>query len=1236
MTKNLFLLFFLMSFNQLVAQPWSDLLNPTDPNSSNIPKYRQMMENIDISWYDVEEEYRKYWANQNRAPSEEEGGSEFERYLEFMKSNSDENGLYQPMEREQAFWDKINQTRVSQAESGTANWTAIGPDIIDGDGDLNNSRMHSIYQDPTNSNILLTGGGTAGIWKSTDGGSNWTNISMGMEKANSIDAVLPDRTDANHIIIASRNQGLFRTTNGGTTWVKSTDIPKTHDIIQHPSTSTTWFAGAKDGFYKSTDNGVSWTASFSGGEIHDIEMHPTNPLILYILEESDDVNNENQRIYKSIDGGANFSLLTTDLPADSDGDFSRAEIAVTPAAPDNLYAVYAEATSNGLYGIYVSTDAGVSFTLKCCGGSVGGSYSNTNLNILGYSPVGTTAGGQLNYQQSLYVSPTDANTLFSGGVRLWKSTDMGVNWTVVANTYHADNHGLFINNSGHIYTATDGGVHVSTDGGVVFNSLTDGIYGTEFIGDFGFSRKSSEVMVGGTMHNGALGKYNNVYANWAFYAGGDLREGYIDAAQNVFRTGTNAGGNQISRSKDGGESFSLLSTTSKYIITHPNTPSILYSPDNGQYNLWKSIDDGEAWTKITNFSTTTSVNIVDVDICESSPDNIVLNLKDDKSIAVSADGGQTWTTKAIPVHGSRKVNDLIIDHTDPLTMWIVYDKQYVYKTTDGGDNWTTYNTGIDATLSLNCITNHVGSNGAVYLGGENMVYYRDNSLSSWTSFATGLPTAIEIRDIEVIYDINKIRISSNRSLWESDLNSTASPKAAISASVLEVSDCDNLAIQYYDASFVPTAGTTWNWTFPGGTPASSTAQNPIISYTTSGTFDVTLQVTNGSSDTRTVTDLITVNTIPTTALPVNESIENFTYSGKTGGCSPAVTLSGSLTNLYGDDFADANTYWRVNSGTGISTSSGPIVDYSEGTSAGQYLYLRSLSGCGERTAAMITDCFDFNGLTTPTLTFAYQAIKTNGVAAPELHIDVSSNGTWTTDVLEVLGEKGARNGDQNDWVVFNVDLSAYANTIVKIRIWGTSSTNGTVCDLALDGIQVYDLAALPVEWLSFSARLNDKKQAVLDWQTASETNSDKFIVQKSNDGTTFENIATIKAAGNSSSILDYTYLDETPFQGLTYYRLQQLDLDGKIEYSSIKTIQLEAENDIQLYPNPLITGQQLYIKSDSQLSFYLELFSISGQKILGKQISANQSLDLSDLPKGTYIYKIENQEIGKIGQLLIQ
>ncbi|MFT5747139.1 MAG: cytochrome c peroxidase [Paraglaciecola sp.] len=179
-------------------------------------------------------------------------------------------------------------------------------------------------------------------------------------------------------------------------------------------------------------------------------------------------------------------------------------------------------------------------------------------------------------------------------------------------------------------------------------------------------------------------------------------------------------------------------------------------------------------------------------------------------------------------------------------------------------------------------------------------------------------------------------------------------------------------------------------------------------------------------------------------------------------------------------------------------------------------------------------------------------------------------------------------------------------------------------------------SALPIELLSFTLRLNEKKEAILDWSTSYEMNTDEFIIQKSEAGHSFENIGQIAAKGESNTIQDYSFLDKNPYQGLTYYRFQQLDLDGTSTYSDIKTIQIELLKNVRVYPNPLTSNQQLMIESDSELPLTFQLFTIQGESILKKQVLSNQFLDLSNLFSGMYIYKIENVEIEIKGKLLIK
>lgn len=177
---------------------------------------------------------------------------------------------------------------------------------------------------------------------------------------------------------------------------------------------------------------------------------------------------------------------------------------------------------------------------------------------------------------------------------------------------------------------------------------------------------------------------------------------------------------------------------------------------------------------------------------------------------------------------------------------------------------------------------------------------------------------------------------------------------------------------------------------------------------------------------------------------------------------------------------------------------------------------------------------------------------------------------------------------------------------------------------------------LPVELLSFSVSVNERKEAVLNWATGYEMNTDKFVIQKSNDGILFKEIEQIKAQGESNIVQNYSYIDKTPDEGDNFYRFQQLDMDGTMTYSDVKSIYIESVKGVRIYPNPLNVQQQLYIESDSELPLQFELFTIQGVSIMKEEVLSQQSLDFSHLLNGVYFYQVSNREVEVSGKLFVK
>ncbi|MBL7952397.1 MAG: hypothetical protein JNM62_11835 [Flavobacteriales bacterium] len=165
---------------------------------------------------------------------------------------------------------------------------------------------------------------------------------------------------------------------------------------------------------------------------------------------------------------------------------------------------------------------------------------------------------------------------------------------------------------------------------------------------------------------------------------------------------------------------------------------------------------------------------------------------------------------------------------------------------------------------------------------------------------------------------------------------------------------------------------------------------------------------------------------------------------------------------------------------------------------------------------------------------------------------------------------------------------------------------------------------LPVEQLSFNAWAAN---AVVDiaWSTASESNSDHFEVEVTRDGTIFRSVGRVAAAGYSQANLNYTLRDELPFEGTSYYRLKQVDLDGSVTFSDMVAVQFDpydARGALIPYPNP--SSGMLNVKPFAQEGvFSVEVMDATGRLALRAQRAMNgieaMPLDASTLPDGRYI-----------------
>lgn len=166
---------------------------------------------------------------------------------------------------------------------------------------------------------------------------------------------------------------------------------------------------------------------------------------------------------------------------------------------------------------------------------------------------------------------------------------------------------------------------------------------------------------------------------------------------------------------------------------------------------------------------------------------------------------------------------------------------------------------------------------------------------------------------------------------------------------------------------------------------------------------------------------------------------------------------------------------------------------------------------------------------------------------------------------------------------------------------------------------------LPIDLLTFTGE-RDQDKVVLRWATASEVNNDHFVLQRSADEKNFITIGKVPGSGNSTVTNQYLFYDEEPVAGINYYRLQQVDYDGRT--TEYPTVALRFDrNKTELYPNPVEDFSHLAYNSSCDKNIKMKVFDIRGQVILEKDEQVKRGnndirLDLSNLSKGIYFLQL--------------
>ncbi len=791
------LIFLIFSFAAMKSEAqndnWASLMQ--DP-TANVYKAKQAFDNYYKHFDPTKEVEEDFGKKADEFEADFEPYSIFNRWFNFMAPRVYPTGERFPSAK--LYYEYQRYLKSNPQTKASANWTFLGPTHPTGythNGNYKSpggsGRVNAITVDPTNSNIIWVGTPAGGLWKSTDGGQNWTLISdqftvMGVSAI----VIDPDNTNIMYIGTGDRDAGdthsvgVWKSTDGGQTWQPTSVSFSEHQnarctkILMNPQNHNIMLASFNGVVYRTTDGFATKTAVLQD-LIWDMEFNPSNPNIVYAA---------GTKFYKSTDGGQTWTQITSGIPSSH---VQRMEIAVSPAEPNSVWLLVGRDRTYrfDFYGLYKSTNAGSSFSTV---------YDYHDGNLLGWDPDAAPAssgnkGGQSFYDLSLAVNPSNPNIIFVGGVNLYRSTNGGSSWTCSAywlegagySYAHADYHALTYVNSTTLYAGNDGGIFVSTDNGDSWTDICNNL-GIAQVARIGVSATNPNLILAGMQDNGT-NKFDG--STWRIIYGGDGCEAIVDPTDDNTLYASYVYG-ALYRSTDGGNSWTSIKATSSEqgawitpYVMDPTDHNTLYA---GYENVYKTTNAGYSWTRLG--YAYGSGQIIELEVAPSDP-NYIYYIKqywDGSSlhyyVGMTNDGGNSWHNigEGLPIDQAAPTS-IAISADNPQKVWITFsgyvDGVKVYKTEDAGQTWTNYSDGLP-NFPMNAIVYQKGSNDALYVGGDIGVYYRDNSMSSWANYSNGLPHTV-VKELEIYYDEanpqnSRLRAAMyGRSVWETPLATTS-------------------------------------------------------------------------------------------------------------------------------------------------------------------------------------------------------------------------------------------------------------------------------------------------------------------------------------------------------------------------------------------------------------------------------------------------------------------------------
>lgn len=830
-------------------------------------------------------------------------------------------------------------------------WSPTGPINfpINSSGQINGiGRTTQIKFDPITPNRIYATSASGGLWLSNDTGFTWVNVGTDYFPKMECASICIDHTNNNILYLGSGDPnyygggyGVWKSTNAGTTWSLSNTGISTGlivELIMKPGNNQQIIAATDNGIYKTINAGANWSLVKTGGDFKAMVLKPNSTDTVYAVTSSE--------VWRSLNFGATWQQITSGVTVPG-GNGQGMRLAVSNASPSIVY--ISMIANEGL--TLKSTNFGTSFTTV---------YNNPSQSLVGYDAV---TPGQGDYNFSMTSDPTNPNTVYIAAHCVWKSTNGGVAWSKLTSWAigcHTDMHGIVVhpNYPNMLFNINDGGIFLSRDGGTNWIPRSDGIGATE-IYHAAQSKLQRNIISIGTQDNGEL-YYNS--STWYTNRGGDWGSKMLFSYNSANTVYYYENGNR--RPVNGSENSYNLPFSASNNINLEFNKKINNSAFCALQNIYRcnSITSPTPnWTQIG--TATGSGNALHSSLADSSVLYAVsLNntlYRCDNVFAASP----TFTSYSTPANTNLEAHITTVATNSN----IVYLScgNTVYRSTNKGQTFTNYNTGITGGINIiGLYHDEFSTNESIYACTAKGVYYRNSTMSSWQNITYNLPSIADIAEFMFYNDGTSASVLKvgyyGRGVWELPINTSLPPSPNFTVNKQTI--CPNTTVNFLDLSFGNP--TNWVWTFTGGNPSSSNAVNPTVTYTASGMYPVSLSVTN-INGTSIITQTAYINVTSAQILPVTESFSTSIF--------PPNNWS-----LF-DDANNSVGWQKSNSVGGFGLSN-------ESTFFDNYNYAEQ-----GRRDAIITQNYNFTGVTNPKLTFDVAYARYDNINFDSLAVRVSTN-----------------------------------------------------------------------------------------------------------------------------------------------------------------------------------------------------------------------------------------------------